>query len=487
MGEKEPGREVTPESEACPKSPKPKKEKTTRPLLSYFPKWNRTQIIVITLTTLSLVSIFSAGRWYLLMLPLQENNVIWSEIYGGPGSENAVSLIQLDDGFAFCGSTTSWGLGGHWTGTGGGTDMWLVRLDENANILWNRTYGTTQEDAASSLIECKDGGFAIVGETFVNRSGDYDPDGVLVLTDEVGNQLWNMTYGGTDNDAGTSLVQCEDEGFAFAGVTWNYSTGQTDFWLVRTDSIGNLLWNHTYGGDETQGGAGLIETESGFLLFTTGSWWSTGIDSTYNDAYLLCTDDNGNLLWNRTYDSGGHDYGFKILPASTGGYTLVCHSGPTQRPWNLWFIRINENGDILWENTMGLNGGMAFNIISCYDGGFAIVGTYSPTQYWMHYDLFFVRTDARGNLLWQRLYGFEEVWDSGYSLVQAEDGNLLLIGMTYLTSDVESSKAWLLRIRDTPIAYFTVTQFMFYGTIIFIITFIVLAVMFVVQRRWLRT
>ena len=487
MGEEKPGREVTPEAEACPKSPKSKKGKSTRQPLSYLPKWNRTQIIALSLTALSLFSIFSVGRWYLLMLPLQGNNVIWSKTFGGPGGDNAVSLIQLDDGgFAFCGSTSSWGLGGHWNSTDGGNDMWLARLDETGDILWNHTYGSTLEDAGISILECIDGGFALFGMTYVNRSGEYDPDVLLVRTDENGNQLWNKTYGCSGLNNPTSFVNCNDGGFALAGYTIDYSRDQYYLWLVRTDSGGNLLWNHTYGGDETQGGVTLLETDSGFLLFTTGSWWTTGIDVTNNDAYLFCTNSTGNLLWNRTYDSGGHDYGLKIIPERTGGYTLVSRSGPTQRPWNLWFIRISENGDILWDNIVGLNGGMAFDIIQCYDGGFALVGTFSPTQYWMHHDLFFARTDTRGNLLWQQLYGFEEVWDSGISLIQATDSSFVLCGQTYLAIGVETGEALILCIRDTPIAYYTITRFMFFGSIIAVITFIIIGVLIIAQRRWFR-
>ncbi|MHA2427608.1 MAG: hypothetical protein ACXADB_06260 [Candidatus Hermodarchaeia archaeon] len=488
MGEEEQRKEVTPETEACPKSPEPKKEKPSRPLLSYFPKWNRTQIIAITLTTISLVSIFSVGRWYLLMIPLQEDNVISSNTYGGPGDERLGSFIQLDDGgFAFCGSTTSWGLGGQWTGTGGGTDMWLTRLDENANILWNRTYGTPQEDSARSVIECNNGGFSLLGITDANRSGDYDPDCLLVRLDENGNQLWNTTFGDTEREYSTSLVQCNDGGFAFTVYTVNYSADHTDLWLVRTDSAGNLQWNHTYECDSTQEGASLIETESGYLLFTSGAWWSTGIDTPYNDAYLICTDANGNFLWNRTYDSGGHDYGFKIIPENTGGYTLACLTGPNQRGSDLWLIRINENGDILWQTTVGLLGARAGDVIKCYDGGYAITGSYSLTQWWIHHNLYFARTDTQGNVLWHRQYGYEEIPDFGVRLLQMTDGSFQIAGGTGVSGEPDNTAVWLLQIRDTPITYYTLTQFLFYGALICFITLIIFAALFIAQRRWLRS
>ncbi|MFX1300700.1 MAG: hypothetical protein ACFFDE_07135, partial [Promethearchaeota archaeon] len=356
----------------------------------------------------------------------------------------------------------------------------------NANLLWNRTYGTTQEDMGVSVINCHDGGFSLYGITFANRSGDYDPDCLIVRIDENGNQLWNTTFGDAGSENPTSLVQCYDGGFAFTGYTINYSADQTDLWFVRIDSEGNQMWNQTYVWDGTQAGASLIETESGFLLFTIGNWWITSIDTPYNDAYLICTDDNGNLLWNRTYDSGGHDYGFKIIPESNGDYTLVCHTGPNQRASDLWLIRINEDGDILWQTIVRLLGARAYDIIKCYDEGYAITGSYSVTQYWIHYNLYFARTDTQGNVLWNRQYGFAEMPDFGVRLLQMTDGSFLIAGVTYVSVEPENSEVWLLQIRDTPIAYYTMTQFFLYGALICLLTLVIFCALFIAQRRWLR-
>ncbi|MFX1342983.1 MAG: hypothetical protein ACFFAL_09865 [Promethearchaeota archaeon] len=487
MGEEEPGREVTSETEACPKSPKSRKEKPTRPLLSYFPKWNRTQILAITLTTLTLTSIFSLGRFYLLLVPIQSDTVIWSHTYGGSGDDTATSLLQLaDGGFAFCGSTTSWGLGGHWNGTGGGNDMWLVRLDENANLIWNRTYGTTQEDGASLLIECMDDGFALLGYTYVNRSGDYERVGLLVRTDANGNQLWNTTFDVSMFSPSDTMMQCNDGGFAIAGFAGDVWGGSGDFWLVRTDIDGNQIWNHTYSGYNGYQLALIEETGSGFLIFSRANRGSSSIYVENHDVFLLCTDATGNLLWSRTYDSGHHDYGVRIFPDNTGGYLLVCLAGYTPSRTNLWQIRISSTGDILWEHVTEPIVGSPFDILKCYDDGFIILGHYSPTQWWHHINLLLIRTDTLGNILWQREYGFDGVGDFGSSILQLGDGSFLIAAVTPLTPDVETSEAWLLRVTDTPISYYQMTQFMFYGAIITIITFIVMGAFIIAQRRWLR-
>lgn len=487
MGEKELGREVTPDSEACPKSPKSKKEKSTRPLLSYLPKWNRTQLIAITLTTLTLASVFSLGRFFLLMVPFQGDTVIWNYTYGGSGNEVAGSLLQLDDGgFAFCGSTSSWGLGGHWNITGGGHDMWLVRLDEQANILWNRTYGTTLDDGGSLVLECQEGGFAFLGSTFVNRSGVYDRACLLVRLDENGNQIWNKTLDYSEIHFST-MVECNEGGFALAGFLGSVFAESGDFWLIRMDSEGNLSWNNTYSGYAGYQQASIVETESGFLIFSRANRGASSIHIENHNVYLLCTDTSGSLLWSRTYDSGNHDYGVSIFPEDAGGCTLICLTGHTQRAANLWIIRACKCGEILWEHIIGPIIGNAYDIIRCYDGGYALVGSCSPTQWWQHINLYLARTDTMGNVLWQREYGFEEVGDYGVSIIQLADGSFLIAGMTHIAPNVETSEAWLLRVTDMPISYYEMTHFMFYGVIVVIITFIIIGVLIIAQRRRLRT
>jgi hypothetical protein len=150
-------------------------------------------------------------------------------------------------------------------------------------------------------------------------------------------------------------------------------------------------------------------------------------------------------------------------------------------------IRINENGAILWQNIVRLLGARARDIIKCYDEGYAITGSYSVTQWWIHHNLYLARTDTQGNVLWNRLYGFEELPDFGVRLFQITDGSFLIAGGTYVSVDSENSEVWLLQIKDTPITYYTLTQFFLYGALICLLTFVIFCAFFIAQRRWLRT
>ncbi|MDH5461789.1 MAG: hypothetical protein OEX09_06175, partial [Candidatus Bathyarchaeota archaeon] len=165
----------------------------------------------------------------------------WERTYGGAVDDRASCVVQTNDGgHAIAGHTYSFGAGS--------SDAWLVKTDANGNSMWNRTYGGTSMDAASSVIQTNDGGYALVGftESFGNGSWDF----WLLKTHANGATHWNRTFGGASMDAAISVVQTSDGGYALAGWTWSFGAGRGDFYLVKTDAFGNMQWNKTYGGTD---------------------------------------------------------------------------------------------------------------------------------------------------------------------------------------------------------------------------------------------
>jgi hypothetical protein len=146
---------------------------------------------------------------------------------------------------------------------------------------WNETYGGQSNDAAHSLVNTSDGGYALAGSTFSYGAGSFDF--WLVKTDLAGTELWNKTYGGGGDDEAYSVIQTNDSGYAVAGFTNSYGNGGNDFWLVKTDSGGNKVWSQPYGGTSDDKAYCVVQANGGGYALA-GSTYSI---SAGNDAWLV--------------------------------------------------------------------------------------------------------------------------------------------------------------------------------------------------------
>jgi len=183
---------------------------------------------------------------------------------------------------------------------------------------FNQTYGGTETDGAMSVVQTSDGGYAMAGVT--DSSGAGMTDSWLIKIDSAGNMEWNQTYGGTDYDDACSVVQTFDGGYALAGCTNSSGAGGDDFWLVKTDSAGNMEWNQTYGGPKREWAWSVVQTVDGGYAMA-GQTNSSGAGMT--DSWLIKTDSAGNMEWNKTYGGPGTDYGYSLVQTFDGGYALA--------------------------------------------------------------------------------------------------------------------------------------------------------------------
>jgi PKD repeat protein len=237
-------------------------------------------------------------------------NMQWNKSYGESAYAREFSLVQTaDDGFALAG--THWRTG-RW-------DFWLVKTDSAGNLQWNKTYGEPDPDEfAYSLVQTSDGGYALAGYAWGVGAG-YS-DFWLVKTDDNGYMLWNKTYGGTGGDIASSVVQTTDGGYALVGYTDSFGAGSYDFWLVKTDTEGNMMLNKTYGGIGWEDACSLVQTsDGGYALAGFTASFGAGND----DAWLVKTDLNGNMQWNTTVGGTKEDLAFSMLQTIDGGYALA--------------------------------------------------------------------------------------------------------------------------------------------------------------------
>jgi hypothetical protein len=353
----------------------------------------------------------------------------WNKTYGGTGNDVGSDLVQtVDGGYALAGNTVSFG-------TGGSYDFWLVKTDASGTMQWNKTYGGTGFDWAYALVQTNDGGYALAGST------GWDPlvDLWLVKTDAYGNQQWNKTYGGTNFDSAFNLVQTIDGGYALAGTTRSYGAGNFDVYLVKTDSAGNMQWNKTYGGTGPDWASALVQMgDGGYAL--AGGTQSFSVGST--DFWLIKTDASGTMQWNKSYGGTGEDSPTALVWNGDDGYAIA---GATfsfgAGGYDGWVVKTDSNGNMQWNKTYGgTNDDSPEDFVQTADGGYALAGR--TTSFGAgEWDFWLVKTDASGTMQWNKTYGGGG-HEHGFAVLQTGDGGYALAGLT-ASFGIGSEDAWL--------------------------------------------
>jgi hypothetical protein len=223
---------------------------------------------------------------------------------------------------------------------------------------------------------------------------------------------WNQRYGGADWDSAEAVIQTSDGGYALAGSTRSFSAGWEDFWLVKTDSLGNMEWDRTYGGEGRDFAESIVQTSDGGYAIAgyTGS-----------GAWLVKTDSVGNMQWNRTYEGNS---AFSVIQTSDGGYALAGSIAD-----DFWLVKTDALGYVQWNKTYGGEGNdAAQSVVQTRDGGYALVGiTRLGTS---EGDFLLVKTDSTGNMEWSQIYGSEDK-DEGHCVVQTGDGGYAVSGLMW--------------------------------------------------------
>jgi hypothetical protein len=362
----------------------------------------------------------------------------WSQTYGGTGEEQAFFVNQTaDGGYALAGITDSFGAGNY--------DFWLVKTDESGNMQWNYTYGGTNNEMAYCALVAHDGGYALTGYT--RSFGAGGPDVWLVKTDISGSMEWNKTYGGTQDDYAYSIIQTDDGGYALVGKTKSYGMGDENFWLIKTNSSGDVEWSKAYGGLADDDARSVIQTSDGGYALAGTTYVSWGQS---NDFWLVKTDSSGNMEWNMTYGGEQYDYALSVVQTADDGYALAGHTESFGAGnVNFWLIKTDSSGNHLWNKTYG---GTQYNyltsLIQTSDGGYAL-GGYTDCFGAGAHDFWLVKTNSSGNAQWNMTYG-GTLAEYALSMIQTSDGGYALAGCTGSFGSGESD-FWLVKTDESGV------------------------------------
>jgi hypothetical protein len=299
--------------------------------------------------------------------------------------------------------------------------MTNVAFAEGPTTIWMKTFGGPEIDVGCSIQPLSNGGIIILGYTESINPGERDF--WLINTDASGNEIWNKTYGGSDYDYGYSVQETKDGGFILLGGTWSFGAGLEDFWLIRTDSEGNEIWNKTYGGSGMEYPSSIQKTSDGGYIII-GSTESFG--TSMSDLWLIKIDADGTELWNKTYGSSPWNEGYAAQQTSDGGYILL---GTTdKRDTDFWLIKTDPNGNKLWDRTFGGNySDIGYSLDQTIDGGFILSGT--TTSFGSGRLGWLLKTDSDGNELWNQTF-YPNDNDYRTQVVQTLNNRLLSLEVT---------------------------------------------------------
>lgn len=390
-----------------------------------------------------------------------QGNLAWIKNFGGSGEETPRSLIPTKDGgLAILGFTNS--TDGDLEGrTNPVNDYWVLKIDADGNLEWNRTFGGSKDDRGQALIQTADGGYALTGYA-MSADGDASAnsgfhDNWVVKLDASGNMLWERSFGFSGHDHSYDILETRDGGLlsiGFLDLTAARADGYEgksatltrhgvgEYWATKLDAEGNLVWRYYFGGSNNDRAHAVSPSpDGGFVMagFSESADYDISDPRGSYDFWVVKVDGEGRLQWEENLGGSGIDIASDLVPVPGGGYLVTGHTFSTdgdiaenKGESDVWVVCLNEEGDFLWENTYG---GTAFDaaesIAPTKDGGFLIGGnTRSSWDGHINYgenDLFVLKIDATGNTVWDYSLGGRGV-DLGFDAVQHPDGAVYMVG-----------------------------------------------------------
>ena len=285
-------------------------------------------------------------------------NIEWSKCLGGSSNDYPCWIDIAEDSGYICNGYTS-SNNGDVNGNHGQYDYWVVRLDRSGNIKWQKTLGGSDNDIGSCVSSTVDGG-AIVGGFTYSNDGDVQcirhgkSDSWVIKLDSLGQIEWENCYGGSQNDNVNSIISTSDNGYIFTGITYSNdgdvsgNHGNGDFWVVKIDHWGNLIWQKCFGGSALDVPLFIKQSVDGNYFIGGNTYSKDGdvhgnhsIDMSLSDMWLIKIDTLGNLLWQQCF-GGRMDETLQDMIEETGGNLFLL--GGTNTSDNSGNVQCNHHG-----------------------------------------------------------------------------------------------------------------------------------------------
>lgn len=424
----------------------------------------------------------------------QAQTKVWDTSYGGTNYDALSTMVATaDGGYLLAGRSLS-GMNGDKSEPSKGnecddiypedcaSDAWLLKTDAAGNKLWDKTYGNYGYNSISKIIATPDGGYMLGGVTSKDPDDPY-PDYWLVKVDGSGNQEWEKAIGGKDSETFTSMVATPDGGFLLGGYSRSGISGDkseanrsgpcdsftddcpADYWLVKVDESGNIIWDKSFGGN----GEDLMKfmfalPDGGYLLAGTSESGIGGDKSKpligVSDFWIVTIDENGDKIWDESVGNPNNNYFTAMAEAHSGGYLLGGNTKTEGAGTSMWTSKISPAGSPEWYKVYKKT---TYNFLTSitqdHEGNYLLGGYYNqaqcnyPTELCTN-DYWAIRVDAQGKMLWETSLGGDDD-DQMQAAVVIADGSYLLGGTSYSGKSGDktepsrgSADYWIVKVAD---------------------------------------
>ena len=412
----------------------------------------------------------------------QAPEIEWDNTIGGSGSDDLYSIdITFDGGYILAGYSGSNIFADKTEPNIGLLDYWIVKLDSLGSIEWQNTIGGDNTDKPTCIKQTSDGGFIVGGYSDSGISGDKTEANIgsydywILKLDSLGNIMWQNTIGGTSSDILNDIIQTKDEGYILAGSSSSEITGdkiegnlgETDYWVVKLDSLGNITWQNTIGGNRHDGLYSIKNTLDGGYILAGYSKSDMSVDKTENcilridgiptsDYWVVKIDASGNIEWDEVIGGNWDDVLIDIELCNDGSYILggVSKSESSvdkiEDSYGLddyWIVKINDLGVIQWQKILGGTSEDYFTAATyTFNKGYIVTGyslsgvTGNKTDANIGVDdNWIVKLDSVGNITWQSVIGGSD-YDRPLSIRQTPDGGYITGGWSSSNTSVTKSE-----------------------------------------------
>jgi len=334
----------------------------------------------------------------------------WEKNFGGTQDEFLTTIVAVPDGFLLGGLSYSIAETGKSAVILGACDFWLVKIDNNGNQLWDKSYGGTATDIIEDIITVPDGfllgGYSNSGPGPDKTAPVQNSDYWIVKTDMQGNRIWDKSYGGSDYDFLLSMAYDKKNKYIMlAGYSSSIKdqTGKTaqdygkeDYWVVKINEEGDKLAEYSIGGSKMDkavtsafDGSLVIGGESNSDGGTGSKSMGMAKNLGKSDYYVCKYSTDGDKLWDKTYGGAEDDKLVFISPVTGGllfGGQSASDSSQTKSSVNYgksdgWLVKVDSDGKKLLDVTFGGKGDDTINaIIKLKDGNYLLCGTSDSSE-----------------------------------------------------------------------------------------------------------